>query len=205
MTRLLWFLIISILALLLWSAIHPHDYFTWFLEVLPALGGWTICALTFRRFRLSNLMYVLIWLHSIVLIIGGHYTYAEVPLFNWIRDTFHTQRNSYDGIGHFMQGFAPAIYAREILIRLNVVKRGGWLFFIVVMICLGLSAFYELVEWWVSIASGSAGDSFLGGQGDIWDTQKDMFLCLIGSIIGLITLSKLHDRSLEKLAATSNA
>lgn len=201
MSKLLWILIVSILVLLLWSAIKPHDYFTWFLEVVPALGGWTILALVYRRFRLTDMGYVIVWMHSIVLIIGGHYTYAEVPLFNWIRDTFHTTRNSYDGVGHFVQGFFPAIIAREVLLRLNVLKRerSGWLFYIIVSICFAISAFYELIEWWVSIATGSKGDSFLGGQGDIWDTQKDMALCLAGSILALLTLSETHDRAIVKL------
>lgn len=200
MSKLLKFLIVSILALLLWSAIRPHDYFTWFLEVVPALAGWMILAILYRRNTLaSNVLYVCVWLHSIILIVGGHYTYAEMPLFNWIRDTFHTVRNSYDGVGHFAQGFFPAIYAREILIRNNVVKRGNWLAFLVIASLLGFSAFYELIEWWVSLGTGSAGDSFLGTQGDIWDTQKDMCLCLIGSIVSILTMSSLHDRSMARV------
>lgn len=204
MSNLLKFLIVSILALLLWSAIRPHDYFTWFLEVVPALAGWTILAILYRRNTLaSNVLYVCVWLHSIILIVGGHYTYAEMPLFNWIRDTFHTGRNSYDGVGHFAQGFFPAIYAREVLIRNNVVKRGKWLAFLVIASLLGFSAFYELIEWWVSLGTGSAGDSFLGTQGDIWDTQKDMCLCLIGSIVSILTMSGLHDRSMANIKNTT--
>ena len=197
--KLIWWLLGGFFAVMLWSIIHPHDLFTWFLEATPALLALLILSLTYKRFRLSNLAYVLIWMHSIVLLIGAHYTYAEVPLFNWIRDTFHTHRNSYDGIGHFAQGFFPAIIAREILIRKTPLKRGFWLSFLTVCVVFAFSAFYELIEWWVSLATGSKGDAFLGSQGDIWDTQKDMLLCLIGSIVSLIFLSRTHDRSLQKL------
>jgi putative membrane protein len=190
-------LAIVFFAVLFWSAIHPHDYFTWFLEVLPALVAFLILALTYRRLRFSRLAYVLVLFHSIILMIGGHYTYAEVPLFNWLRDRYGLHRNSYDGIGHFVQGFVPAIIAREILLRSTPLKRGKWLSFLVVAVCLAFSAAYELVEWGVSILTGSAGDAFLGTQGDIWDTQKDMALCLIGSIISLLTLSRLHDKSMN--------
>ena len=187
---------VAFFAVNLWSVICPHDLFTWFLEAAPALGGFILLAATYRRFRFSNFAYLLMFLHSVVLLIGAHYTYAEVPLFNWIRDIYGWHRNSYDGVGHFAQGFFPAVIAREILLRTSPLKRGRWLFFITVSICLALSAFYELVEWWVSLATGSTGDAFLGTQGDIWDTQKDMGLCLIGSILSLLFLSKLHDRSL---------
>ena len=198
--RLLGFLGLTAVLILAWSAVHPHDYFTWFLEVIPALIGWTLLAVTYRRFPVSNLFYLAVWLHSIILIVGGHYTYAEVPLFNWIRDTLHTQRNSYDGIGHLAQGFFPALYAREILLRLKVLdrQRKGWVFFLVVCVCFAFSAFYELIEWWVAIATGSKGDAFLGTQGDIWDTQKDMALCLVGSVVFLLLFSRLHDRSMER-------
>ena len=194
-------LLIALIAIF-WTAvvlslIHPHDYFTWFLEAVPALSAFLILALTYRKFRFSNLVYVLVLLHSIVLLIGAHWTYAEVPFFNWLRDTYHLARNSYDGVGHFSQGFFPAIVAREILVRKSVVQKRGWLSFIVVCIIFAFSAFYELVEWWVSLATGSAGDAFLGTQGDIWDTQKDMALCLAGSIVSLLLLSKLHDRSMK--------
>lgn len=190
------FLLVTFFCILAWSAIKPHDYFTWFLEVVPALGGLAILIATYKRFRFSRLSYLLMWIHAIILVIGGHYTYAEVPLFNWIRDTFHTARNSYDGVGHFAQGFFPALVAREILLRNTPLKRGGWLFTIVVSICLAISALYELIEWQVAVWTGTAADAFLGAQGDPWDTQKDMALCLAGSIISLLLLSRTQDRSI---------
>jgi len=197
MNKLLTFLIVSFFAVLIWSVIHPHDLFTWFLEASPAITAFILLGVTYKRFRFSNLVYVLIWMHSIVLLIGAHYTYAEVPLFNWIRDTYQLKRNSYDGVGHFSQGFFPAMIAREILLRKTEV-RGIWLPFIVVCIVLAFSAFYELIEWWVALTTGSAGDAFLGTQGDVWDTQKDMALCLVGSILSLLLLSRLHDRSMSR-------
>ena len=195
--KLLLTLIFGFFLVLIWSVIRPFDLFTWFLEASPAVAAFLLLAATYKRFRFSNLAYVLIWMHCIVLLIGAHYTYAEVPLFNWIRDELGSKRNSYDGVGHFAQGFFPAIVAREILLRKSEI-RGKWLPFVVVCIVLAFSAFYELIEWWVSLATGSIGDAFLGTQGDIWDTQKDMALCLIGSITSLIFLSRLHDRSIRK-------
>jgi putative membrane protein len=193
----LWLLVFVLV--LIWSAIRPHDYFTWFLEVLPAILGILILALTFREFQFTSLVYRLILIHSIILMIGGHYTYAEVPIFNWIRDAFDMSRNNYDKVGHFAQGFFPAIIAREILIRKSLLKQGKLLSFIVVCICLAISAFYELVEWWVVIVTGSAAEAFLGTQGDIWDTQSDMFFALIGAITSLIFLSKIHDNALSHI------
>jgi len=181
---------------LIWSAINPHDWFTWFLEVLPAIMGLVILAATYKRFTFTKLAYWLILLHAIILMIGGHYTYAEVPLFNWLRDTFNLGRNHYDKVGHFAQGFVPAIIAREILIRKSPVKHGKWLSFIVICICLALSATYEIVEWWVAELSGNAAEAFLGTQGYIWDTQSDMFFALVGAITALVSLKKAHDREL---------
>jgi putative membrane protein len=192
-------LLISFLALLVWSVIKPHDLFTWFLETAPAMIALVILIATYRRFRLSNLVYVLIWIHAIILLVGGHYTYAEVPLFNWIRDAFDLSRNHYDRVGHFAQGFVPAIIAREVLLRKSPLEPGKLLPFIVISICLAISAAYELIEFGVSMATGSAGDAFLGTQGDVWDTQKDMLMCLIGAVTALVTLSSLHDRSLHRL------
>jgi putative membrane protein len=190
-------LLLSFLAILGWSVIKPHDLFTWFLETFPAMAGAIILASTYGRFRFTTLVYVLVWLHAIILLVGGHYTYAEVPLFNWIRDAFDLSRNHYDRVGHFAQGFVPAMIAREFLIRKSPLKRGKLLSFVVVSICLAISAFYELIEFGVSVATGSAGDAFLGTQGDIWDTQKDMALALAGAVTSLLTLSRLHDRLLS--------
>lgn len=191
--------LLSLSGVLAWSAIRPHDYFTWFLEVLPAVAGVAILAVTYGRFKFTHLVYVLVWGHAIILMVGGHYTYAEMPLFNWIRDTFGLSRNYYDRVGHFAQGFVPAMIAREILLRTSPLKKGKLLFFIVVSICLAFSAFYELIEWWVSAATGSAGDAFLGTRGDVWDTQRDMAMALIGAMSALLALGKYHDKFLEKL------
>jgi putative membrane protein len=198
--KLLLFWIPSLLAAFLWSAINPHDYFTWFLEVIPAIVGFAILAFTYNRFTFTPLVYWLIWLHMIVLMVGGHYTYAEVPLFEWLKPVFGWTRNNYDKVGHLMQGFAPVLIAREILVRKKVVAKKGWLPAILVLAILGTSAAYELVEWGVSVATGSAGDSFLGTQGYIWDTQSDMLMCLIGSIIALLLLSKWHDAQIKTYA-----
>ena len=189
-----WLFVFSLI--LIWSAINPHDRFTWFLEVLPALMGLVILAATYKRFTFTKLAYWLILLHAIILMIGGPYTYAEVPLFNWLRDTFNLGRNHYDKVGHFAQGFVPAIITREILIRKSPVKKGKWLSFIVISICLALSASYELFEWWIAEATGTASEAFLGTQGYVWDTQSDMFLALVGATTALVSLKKAHDREL---------
>ena len=186
---------------LAWSAVRPHDWFTWVLEVFPAVIGAVLLIATRRRFALTPLLYLLLFLHALILVVGGHYTYALVPFGFWMRDAFGFARNHYDRIGHFAQGFVPAIVAREILIRRNVVRGRGWLFSIVVAFCLGISAAYELLEWIVAEMSGSKGDSFLGTQGDVWDTQKDMALALLGSIAAQLTLSRLHDRQLSSVDA----
>lgn len=192
-------LLAAFLLILLWSVINPKDLFTWFLEVLPALIGLLVLIITYNRFRLTNLLYVLILIHAVILVIGGHYTYAEMPLFNWIRDTFHLVRNYYDRLGHLAQGFIPAMIAREILLRKTPLQQGKMLSFIVVSICLAISASYEFIEWGVAEATGSAADSFLGTQGDVWDTQWDMLMALIGSVLSLSLLSKTHDRYLKKM------
>ena len=199
-TTLKYLWLIIFFAVLIWSGINPKDYFTWFLEVLPALIGIVILAATYKRFQFTRLAYALILIHCIILMIGGHYTYAEVPLFDWIKDWFDLGRNNYDKIGHLAQGFIPAIIAREILIRKEIVKRGNWLSFIVVSVCLAISAFYELIEWWVAELTGESAEAFLGTQGYVWDTQSDMALALLGSIVSLIILSKIHDRQILKLA-----
>jgi putative membrane protein len=184
---------------LVWSAIRPHDYFTWFLEVAPVLIGLPIVLLTYRRFPLTTLLYSLLSIHACILIIGGHYSYAEVPLFNWLRDHYHLTRNHYDRVGHFAQGFVPAILTRELLIRRSPLSQGKWLNFLSFSVCLAFSAFYELIEWWAALASGDASTAFLGTQGDPWDTQWDMFLALVGASISLILLSRFHDRALARL------
>jgi putative membrane protein len=197
--RYLSILVISFILVLIWSAIRPHDYFTWFLEVFPAIIALPILLLTYKQFPLTNLLYLLILLHAVVLMVGGHYTYAEVPLFNWLRDTYDLDRNYYDRVGHVAQGFVPAMIAREILLRKQVVRRGAWLFFMVCCICLSISAFYEILEWWVARASGSDAVAFLATQGDVWDTQWDMFLALIGTISAQVLLTNLHDKQLRQL------
>lgn len=192
--------LLSVLALIfIWSAIHPYDYFIWFLEVFPVIIALPILVFTYKKFPLTPLLYLLILLHAIILMVGGHYTYAEVPVFNWLRDTFDLSRNYYDRVGHFAQGFVPAMIAREILLRKNIVKKSGWLFFVVCCICLAISACYEIIEWWVAVASGEGADAFLGAQGDIWDTQWDMLIALIGAILAQILLSNSHDKQLLNL------
>jgi putative membrane protein len=187
------------IAVVLWSGWHPYDRFTWWLEASPGLAGIVVLLATYRRFRFTRLVYTLIALHVCVLCVGGHYTYARVPLFDWLRPIFAWQRNNYDRLGHFMQGLVPAMIAREIIIRLQVLKRQNWLPFVVVSICLAISAFYELIEWWTALLSGSAANDFLGSQGDVWDTQSDMCVALIGAISALLLLSALHNRALRNL------
>ncbi|MBP1672385.1 MAG: Transrane protein of unknown function [Bacteroidetes bacterium] len=178
------------------SGINPHDYFTWFLEVLPALLGFVFLVLTYKKFQFTYFTYTFILIHSFILFLGAHYTYAEVPPFDWIREIFHFSRNNYDKLGHFAQGFVPALIIRELFIRKEIVKTRSWLNFIVVSICLAISALYELVEWMVSILTKEAGDSFLGTQGYIWDTQSDMLFATIGAISMLIFVSKWHDKKI---------
>lgn len=191
-------LVLIFVVVFIWSAINPYDRLTWFLEVLPALIALPILILSYNTFPLTNLLYVLILTHAIILMVGGHYTYAEVPLFNWLRDTFSLDRNYYDRVGHFFQGFVPAMIARELLCRKNIVK-DGWQFFIVCCICLSISAFYELIEWWVAVIAGGAAMDFLGTQGDVWDTQWDMFVALIGAICAQLFLKSWHNRQLAEL------
>jgi len=185
------------LAVLVWSGISPKDYPTWFLEVFPALLGGAVLWYTRETFPLTRLVYVLILFHCIVLMVGGHYTYAEVPLFDWLRDTFDLQRNNYDKVGHFVQGFVPAMVAREIVIRHRVFNYAGWRDFFIVSFCLGFSAFYELIEWVVALASAEAADAFLGTQGYVWDTQSDMAYAMIGAIVALALLGRIHDHQLR--------
>lgn len=197
--RLHYSLLALLIALLVWSAINPFEYFTWFLEILPALVGILVVIFTFKKFRFTNLVYILIFFHCVILIVGGHYTYAEVPLFDWIQETFQHSRNNYDKIGHFAQGFVPAMIARELLVRKNVVSGRKWLNFIVVCIAMAISVSYEFIEWGVSLSTGEGGDSFLGTQGYIWDTQSDMLFATFGAILALALLNKVHDKQLHNL------
>ncbi|MEY2557042.1 MAG: putative rane protein [Verrucomicrobiota bacterium] len=182
-----------------WSGWRPHDRFTWWLEIAPGLAGLAILLATYRRFEFTTLCYALIALHICVLCVGGHYTYARVPLFDWLRPIFGWHRNHYDRLGHFLQGFVPALIAREMFLRLELVNRKKWIPFLVVSVCLAISAFYELVEWWMALISGSAANDFIGSQGDVWDTQSDMLMALIGAVCALMFFSTLHDRALRKI------
>lgn len=175
------------------SGIQPKEYFTWLLEVSPAIVGLIVLILTFKTFQFTNFTYLFILIHCYILFVGGHYTYAEVPLFDWIKDTFNHSRNNYDKLGHFAQGFVPAIITRELFIRKNVVSNKNYFNFIIIAICLAISAAYEWIEWWVSIGTGEGGDAFLGTQGYVWDTQSDMLLATIGASCMLLFLSKKHD------------
>jgi|TARA_B110000238_G_C16012313_1_gene389447 putative membrane protein len=187
------------LVVLIGSGINPKDQATWFLEVLPAMIGALILLATYKGFRLTPLLYTLILIHCIVLMVGGHYTYAEVPLFDFIRDIFGLERNNYDKVAHFVQGFVPAIMAREIFIRKKVVDGTAWLNLFIVSVCLAFSAFYELIEWWVALAIGADAEAFLGTQGYVWDTQSDMALALLGAISAIVLLAKKHNKQLRNL------
>lgn len=202
-TQVCWLLIFT--AVLVWSGYKPKDTVTWILEVAPAVIALILLAATRVRFPLTPMLYFLILVHCVILMVGGHYTYAEVPLFDQIAQWMGHTRNNYDKVGHFAQGFVPAIVAREILLRQGVVNGKGWRFYIIVSICLAVSAFYELLEWWVALLSDEAAESFLGTQGYVWDTQSDMGLALLGAIIALLTLGKWHDRQLGALLISQKA
>jgi putative membrane protein len=191
-------LIVIAIALVL-SGLAPNDRGTWWLEIFPILIGVPILVVTYRRFPLTSLVYTLLAVHALILMLGGHYTYARVPLGFWIQDLFGFARNHYDRLGHFAQGFVPAILVREILLRTSPLRPGRWLFVLVTAVCLAFSACYEFIEWGAALAGGESADAFLGTQGDVWDTQWDMFFALIGAITGQLMLSKAHDRALEKL------
>lgn len=192
--KYLWLLVFAVVFV--WSAIDPKDQFTWFLEVLPAIIGVVLVTATYNKFRLTPLLYFFILAHCVVLMVGGHYTYAEVPLFDGL---FGAERNNYDKVGHFFQGFVPALLAREILIRKAVINGAAWRNFFIVSVCLAFSAFYELIEWWVAELTGEGAEAFLGTQGYVWDTQSDMGLALLGAICSLLFLSYVHDRQLVAL------
>ena len=210
--------LILLLPVVIWSWIAPYDRFTWWLEVAPAIIGLPLMIMLQRRFPLSSFLLVLLWLHVVVLLVGGHYTYARVPLFDWIRDLTSATRNNYDKLGHFTQGFVPAILTREILLRTSSLgSRDGkpfnpsapvpsrWLGFLVVSVCLAFSALYELVEWLTAISTGSAADDFLGTQGDPWDTQTDMAWALVGAMLAVVLFSRCHNRSVSSLRLATPA
>jgi putative membrane protein len=183
----------------IWSIINPKEGFTCFLEIFPAIIGVLILALTFKKFRFTDFTYFLILIHCIILFVGGHYTYAEVPLFDYFKEVFNQSRNNYDKVGHFAQGFVPAMIIRELFIRKKVISNKSFFNFIIVSICLAISAAYEWIEWGVSLATGDGGDAFLGTQGDVWDTQSDMLFATIGAIVGLILFSNIQDKQILKI------
>jgi putative membrane protein len=193
-------LLVLVLGVFAWSAWRPYHRLTWWLETFPGLAGLIVLIAIYGRFRFTTLCYTLIALHICLLCVGGHYTYARVPLFDWLREVFHWHRNHYDRLGHFAQGLVPAVIAREVFIRLNVVAKSGWLWFLVVCVCLAISAFYELIEWWTALLSGDAAVSFLATQGDVWDTQKDVFMALIGALCALVFVRPLQDRQLRRMS-----
>jgi putative membrane protein len=194
-------LLVLLGVIVIWSWIEPKDRLTWWLEAIPALAAAGILVATYNRFRLTDLLYGLAWVHAVILLVGAHYTYAQVPLFDWIKDALDLSRNHYDRLGHLAQGFVPAIAARELLIRTSTLERGKWLAALIVLSCLGISAFYELIEFAAGVASSEAAEAFLGTQGDNWDTQKDMLLAMIGAISALVLCGRLHDRQLARLGA----
>lgn len=189
-------LMLAMLAFLGLTAIRPYDYATWLLEVAPVIIALPLLYLSWRRMPLTSLLCWLILVHALVLMVGGHYTYARVPAGFWVQDWLGLERNHYDRLGHFLQGFEPAILAREILLRRGVLRRGGWLVLVVMSVTLAFSALYELIEWAVALVSEEAAESFLGTQGDVWDTQWDMFMAGVGAAAALLTLSRRHDRQL---------
>lgn len=191
-------LFVAYCIVLVWSVVQPHDYFTWMLEVFPAVIGMIVLITTRNRFTFTTFAYTFIVLHCCILFVGGHYTYALVPLFDWVKEVFHQSRNNYDKVGHFAQGLVPAIITRELFIRLQVVQRKGWIAFLTVCVCLSISACYEFIEWFVAVVSGESADSFLGTQGYVWDTQSDMLYALLGALTTVLLLARIHDRYIER-------
>lgn len=192
-------LLASFIVILVWSGYAPVDRFVWFLEVLPAVLGAIILVAIYGRIKLTMLVYGLIWLHALVLMVGGHWTYSDMPLFDWLQDEYGLARNYYDRVGHLFQGIVPAMITREIFIRKSVVNGAKWRYFLVCCVALAVSAVYEFTEWWIAIASGTAADAFLATQGDVWDTQWDMLLALIGAMTVQPLLGGVHDRQLRRL------
>ena len=193
-----WAMLVVFFAVLIWSAVNPYDYGVWVMEVLPGVVALFLFGLTYRKFRFTDLAYVIILVHCLILFVGGHYTYARVPLFDWIKEVFETGRNSYDKVGHIFQGFTPVLVAREFLIRKKILGKGVWNSVAVVSFALAFSAMYEIIEWWVAVLSVEAGQEFLGTQGYIWDTQADMFYALVGALL-MILFSGLHNKEIDKM------
>lgn len=199
MKRYTLILLLVVAVGLAWSGLAPYDRTTWWLEIFPILIGAPLLVATHRRFPLTPLLYTLLAIHAVILMVGGHYTYARVPLGFWAQEVFGFARNHYDRLGHFAQGFIPAILAREILLRTSPLRPGKWLFVLVAAVCLAFSACYEFFEWAAAVTGGESAEAFLGTQGDVWDTQWDMFMALIGAIVSQLVLSRVHDRALAKL------
>ena len=185
-------------TVMFWSIIRPFDMLTWIMEAAPAIIAVIILSMTYKKFRFTRIVYWCVLIHCIILLVGAHYTYARVPLFDWFREWFHLSRNNYDKLGHLAQGFFPALVVREILLRTSPLRKGKWLFFLVVCVCLAVSAFYEFLEWWAGAAMGGSADDFLGSQGYVWDTQSDMFLAMTGAVLSLILLGGMHDRQITE-------
>lgn len=200
MEKKYWFFLIIFTLVAVWSGYQPYEAGLWFLEAEICLAAVIVLMTTFKRFRFTDMTYIFILIHLIILFVGAHYSYARVPLFDWVKEVFDQDRNNYDKVGHFAQGFIPAMVARELLIRLDVVRKKGWIPFFVICICLAISAFYELIEWWTAVLSGDGAEDFLGTQGYVWDTQSDMFCAMIGAICMLIFFSGLQDRQINKMA-----
>ena len=198
MKKYLLLLILFFTGLIL-SGIQPHDYFTWILEVFPGIVGLVVLLFTFKKFQFTYLTYVFILVHCYILFVGGHYTYAQVPMFDWVKEVFHQSRNNYDKVGHFAQGFVPAMIVRELFVRLEIVKRGRWLSVVIVCVCLSISACYELFEWLVAVMSGQSSEAFLGTQGDLWDTQSDMLFALTGAICMVLFMSGIQDKIIQRI------
>jgi putative membrane protein len=196
--KYLLFLSALFFVVLIWSAIKPKDYFTWILEVTPGIVGLIVLFITYKRFRFTDFIYTMILIHCCILFVGGHYTYAEVPLFHWVKEWVHGVRNNYDKVGHFAQGFIPALLAREMLLRLKIVSSRTWTGYLVISIALAISAIYELIEWWTALLTGESAEAFLGTQGYIWDTQSDMFWAFAGSLAAVVLFSKYHDRRIKE-------
>jgi len=196
--KYLLFLSTLFFVVLIWSAIKPKDYFTWILEVTPGIVGLIVLFITYKRFRFTDFIYTMILIHCCILFVGGHYTYAEVPLFHWVKEWVHGVRNNYDKVGHFAQGFIPALLAREMLLRLKIVSSRTWTGYLVISIALAISAIYELIEWWTALLTGESAEAFLGTQGYVWDTQSDMFWAFAGSLAAVVLFSKYHDRRIKE-------